>query len=164
MDSMKHALALIERGVIQVLPDGTIWKLRNLNSTPLLQPRRLETKSKRGYLAVRVSSDSKSFMLAAHRLVWTVLRGPIPAGMDINHIDGNKHNNDPANLEPVSRGDNHRHAYRTGIRSAPSNLRPRILEKVAPQAKQLRAQGLPYSEIAARLGVSQTTAYRATKL
>jgi len=149
--------------VIEVRPDGSIWKLRNLNAMPLKGPRRLETTTKHGYLAIRVNLNRRAHMLAAHRVVWTVLRGSIPEGMDINHIDGCKTNNAPRNLELATRSENHQHAYRTGLRGLSANIPPRILESVAPRAKELRAQGLSFSAIAKALGISQTTAFRATR-
>lgn len=159
MDAMKSALLLIKAGVIEIRADGTIWKRRNLNRMPLAAPRRLETRTKRGYLAVRFWVEAKPYMLAAHRLVYTVLKGPIPDGMDINHVDGDKANNRPENLEPATRGENHEHAYRIGLRNTTDM--PRDL---ADHAKTLRAAGLSYTKIGQALGVSQTTAFRATRV
>ncbi|MBW1812631.1 MAG: HNH endonuclease [Deltaproteobacteria bacterium] len=39
------------------------------------------------------------------RLVWEQMRGKIPAGMCIWHIDGEKHNDDIDNLEIVTRAE-----------------------------------------------------------
>lgn len=163
MDAMDVALRMIQMGVIEVRKDGTIWKVRNLNATTLLEPRRLETKTKGGYLAIRVNHGGKAFMLAAHRVVWTVLNGPIPPGMDINHIDGKKGNNCPENMELATRSQNHKHAYSTGLRTLPRSIPKPILAQVSQSAKDLRTQGLSYSQIAERLGISQTTAFRAVK-
>lgn len=67
---------------------------------------------KRGYL--RVSSHKYGVMFA-HRLVamaWV----PNPHGLPvINHIDGNKSNNIPSNLEWCTQPDNVRHGFRTGL-------------------------------------------------
>jgi hypothetical protein len=49
-----------------------------------------------------------------HRLVWEQFNGPIPEGMVINHIDGNKKNNDLNNLELVTHAENIRHAFESG--------------------------------------------------
>lgn len=43
-----------------------------------------------------------------HRAVWTHHNGPIPAGYDVHHRDGNKQNNDPANLECLPKADHTR--------------------------------------------------------
>jgi hypothetical protein len=163
MNAMSIALLLIQQKVIEVRPDGTVWKLKNLNTMPLSAPRRLETTTKAGYLAVRVNADRKAFMLQAHRLVWTALNGPIPEGMTINHIDGKKTNNHPSNLEAVSQADNNRHAYKVLKRLPPPHIPAPIVPSISARAKDLRAQGLSFSKIAAALQVSQTTAFKAVK-
>jgi hypothetical protein len=49
----------------------------------------------------------------AHRIVWIWANGrSIPEGMQINHKDGDKHNNHPDNLECVTRKQNAEHASR----------------------------------------------------
>lgn len=152
-------MSVIDAGVLEVRGDGTVWKLRNLNAIPLPEPRRVETKSKRGYLLVRFYRDGKPFLVQAHRLVWHALRGPIPEGLDINHIDGVKTNNHPSNLELATRAENLRHALRTGLRrnrNVALELRPRVLA--------LRAEGLSFSAIASRLGVGLSTAWRAANV
>jgi hypothetical protein len=50
-------------------------------------------------------------------LVWEVANGPIPAGLEINHKDGNKQNNALGNLELVSAAQNSLHAVRTKLRA-----------------------------------------------
>lgn len=37
-----------------------------------------------------------------HRAVWEAFNGPIPEGLDIDHIDGNPHNNALSNLQAIS--------------------------------------------------------------
>lgn len=54
--------------------------------------------------------------VAVHRLVAWAFLGPQPEGLEPNHIDGDKTNNAVTNLEWLSRSDNHRHAYRLGLR------------------------------------------------
>lgn len=164
MKAIEAALKLIEMGVIEVREDGSVWKLRNLNTTPLPQPRRLETRAKNGYLAVRVNLERKAYMLWAHRLVWTVHRGPIPSGLEINHKDGDPQNNALENLEVVSPSQNMLHSYRELGRKLPKSIPRPILADVAPLAKALRRQGKSFAQIAKELRVSQTTAFRASRL
>ena len=121
MDALQAFKEQIAAGLLEVRPDGTIWKLARRDCrqrvTPI-EPRRAECKSKAGYLMVKMEWQGKPFLLAAHRGAFTVLIGPIHPGMDVNHLDGNKANNNPSNLEQVTRSENHRHAHRTGLRDA----------------------------------------------
>lgn len=161
MTAMEAALELVRAGVIAVRDDGTVWKLSNLNAMKIAGPRRLETRTKNGYLAVRVNLSGKAFMLSAHRLVWTVLRGPIPPGLEINHRDGCPTNNHPTNLELATGSENLTHSYRMLGRKPPRTVPKPILADVAPAALALREKGMSFAEIAKDLGVSQTTAFRA---
>ena len=47
----------------------------------------------------------------AHRLVWVHFHGPIPPGLQVNHIDGDGFNNRPENLELVTPSENSLHRY-----------------------------------------------------
>jgi hypothetical protein len=68
-----------------------------------------------GYLNANIGS--KKFRV--NRLVYLTFVGDIPDGMEVNHLDENKHNNRLDNLNLLSHGDNIR--YGTGIaRSAAS--------------------------------------------
>lgn len=159
MTPLEAALEMVARGVIEVRPDGTVWKCRNVRGTSLAVPRRMETRAKSGYSIVKVCSAGRQFVVTAHRLVWTVTRGAIPEGADLNHRDGNERNNDPTNLEIVTRSENIQHAWTAGLRKRTDTPRD-----VADQARMLRAEGRSFAQIAAALGVSQTTAFRAAKL
>ena len=57
-----------------------------------------------GYGYVRLSLAGKPW--AAHRLIWTMLIGDIPACMDVDHINGVRHDNRLINLRVVTRGEN----------------------------------------------------------
>ncbi|WP_420066659.1 HNH endonuclease [Ralstonia solanacearum species complex bacterium KE101] len=83
--------------------------------------------------------------------------------MDINHIDGNRTNNHPANMEPATRSQNLTHAYRVLRRPLSRSCPEPVLDKISTTAKQLRSAGMTFSAIALQLGVSQTTAFRAVK-
>lgn len=56
---------------------------------------------------------SKDFLVA--RLVATTFLGNPPKDYTVNHKDGNRLNNNIENLEWISRGDNVRHAFATGL-------------------------------------------------
>lgn len=59
----------------------------------------------------RVKIDGKTIKL--HRLMMKVFVGD--GDLEVNHIDGNKRNNDINNLEYVTRSQNEKHAYDTGL-------------------------------------------------
>ena len=152
----------IDKGVISLHPDGTFWKkarITNFGRIVPIEPKRMEVNLKSGYLGIVVWKHGKQHLALAHRVAWILLKGQIPEHMDINHKDGNKHNNNPDNLEVVTRGNNLLHAYRTGLKKTTDYARD-----YSKQAKKLRNEGFSYQRIGNILGISQTTAYRAVNL
>ena len=63
-------------------------------------------KSKHGYIEVPLSKNGKKNFFYVHRLVYTAFNGPIPEGMQIDHIDGDKTNNNLRNLRAVTPREN----------------------------------------------------------
>lgn len=69
-----------------------------------------------GYMYVDLWIDGAPHTWLVHRLVATCFI-PNPRGYpQVNHLDGNRQNNDSANLDWVSPSENQKHAYRTGVR------------------------------------------------
>lgn len=60
------------------------------------------TLTPKGYIAVLL--NGKRYQ--AHRIIWEMLVGPIPVGMEIDHIDGRRHINLITNLRLVDRSGN----------------------------------------------------------
>jgi len=56
--------------------------------------------------------DGKSW--AAHRLVYTLLVGEVPTGLDLDHLCRVRHCVNPDHLEPVTRGENLRRSHNIG--------------------------------------------------
>ena len=57
---------------------------------------------RRGYRYVRVYGK----LLLAHRIIWEMFNGPIPEGMEVDHIDTNPSNNDISNLRLATSSNN----------------------------------------------------------
>lgn len=68
-----------------------------------------------GYVVAQLWRDGKPCSRLVHRLVAAAFVGPRPADHDVNHRDGTKTNNRPANLEYLTRSENNQHAYDTGL-------------------------------------------------
>jgi hypothetical protein len=70
--------------------------------------------SKIGTRVVLCEKECKDYILA--RVVATTLYGiPLETKLTVNHIDGNRHNNNIGNLEIISREDNIRHGHKNGL-------------------------------------------------
>lgn len=70
-------------------------------------------RSRAGYGALNVrlgGRDAPKVMLYAHRVFYEELVGPIPHGLEIDHLCRNKGCVNPAHLEPVTHGENVRRA------------------------------------------------------
>jgi len=70
---------------------------------------------KNGYATVAVQVDGKRKKFQLHYLVARAFVPGYEPGLCVNHIDGNKTNNDPSNLEWVTRARNTQHAWETGL-------------------------------------------------
>lgn len=66
----------------------------------------------REYCKVYDTESKKVSTILYYRYVWISVNGPIPEGMIIHHIDGDKNNNDISNLQLFTKEDHSRlHAY-----------------------------------------------------
>jgi len=110
-------LQYVHRGYFNVDLEGRIWRLRERRRGRMsartwspVQPRRAETQCG-DYLAVKITLHGKQHAVMAHRIVYLVLKGAIPAETPIiNHEDGIKTNNHPDNLTLATYQSNAIHA------------------------------------------------------
>lgn len=69
----------------------------------------LKTANRNGYAGVTLSVNNQTRTFSVHRLMWEAFKGPIPHGLQINHINGDKMDNRLANLELCTPQENHLH-------------------------------------------------------
>ena len=72
------------------------------------------------YLSVCLISEGKQKTYPVHRLVAESFLDGREKGKEVNHIDGNKRNNDFTNLEWVTKSENSIHAFNHGLRKSVS--------------------------------------------
>lgn len=56
----------------------------------------------KGYIHIGFTYNGTNYIAYAHRIVYRYYKGDITKGKEINHIDGNRQNNKPDNLEIVT--------------------------------------------------------------
>ena len=76
--------------------------------------KRQQVDKRTGYLKVHLYDNGKDHYKAVHQVLGEVFLDK-PRGLDINHDDGNKLNNDLSNLIPATRSENIQHAYDNGL-------------------------------------------------
>jgi hypothetical protein len=168
--ALNRALALIADGTLTIDNEGRIWRHRQERAGGRggTFPRRAESKGGKGYWRVMLWIDGELRGVGAHRVVWTHVNGPIPNGKQINHLDLDKRNNQPLNLELASGAENIQHSYANGrVRpwSAATEWRKgkhRLTDEQVSEARRLRAAGVLLRDIAARFGIGTTHAHRIT--
>lgn len=72
-----------------------------------------------GYPKVTISTNGVKHTRTIHQLVAKEFVNGYSEGYQVNHINGDKHDNRASNLEWVTIGDNLRHAYKNGLNYGP---------------------------------------------
>ena len=108
-----------------------------------------------GYVRISVSKNGIRKNRTVHSLVMAAFVGPRGEGVLINHIDGNKANNNLYNLEYCSHSHNIKEDFRTGRKSlaGEKNNRAKLKERQVIKIRELRSQGKLLREIAPIYGV-----------
>lgn len=99
-----------------VSEDGRVYSDKYRGRRELSQRR-----NRSGYLYVNLCKNGKYKSVSVHRLVANAFLTKVPKKEQINHIDGNKANNNVSNLEWIDGAGNIQHAFRTGLNVARSH-------------------------------------------
>lgn len=112
-----------------------------------------------GYLYLRPYVRPDRRTARVHQLVALAFLGPCPEGLEVNHIDGNRGNNAPWNLEYVTHDENIKHAARAGNMRNDGELNPRakLTEDDVRQIRRRAAEGVSQYKLAKEYGLNQST-------
>lgn len=119
----------------------------------LLDPK----KAPNDYQRVRIRKDRLTHVLVA--LTWI---GPVPPRKEVNHKNGNKHDNRVSNLEYMTRRENTTHAYRNGLTTnqGETHYRAVLTEELVRELRKL-PKSVNLKAKANQLGIAYLTVYSA---
>lgn len=146
-----------------VSDSGQVARVKTYGAKPKAVWKLLAPRIKNGgYVTFHLCQDGIRKDPVVHRMVWEAFCGPIPDGLEINHKNGIKTDNSLANLEVVTRSENHIHRYRVLNHPAPNNPSPgsrngcsKLSERDIPEIVRLYQSGLRQKDIGKEYGVSQ---------
>ena len=107
-----------------------LYKISNLGNLFSVRRNRNLTPSISDYVRNTLVKDGKNKSLFIHKLVAIAFVENKENKQQVNHIDGNKLNNNCLNLEWCTRSENQIHAYRTG-------LQKQVLKDIHPFIKNI---------------------------
>jgi DNA-binding XRE family transcriptional regulator len=146
--------SLVESGILKIDNSGFVFK----------NGKRQEHLLQNGYYETRVMINKKRYQTVSHRLVYRWFYGDIPDGLVINHIDGNKGNNSPENLEVCTYTENMKHAFELGLMDEFRNRQRKLSNIQINEIIDLYNTGNYFQrEIAKMFGVSHQTISRVIK-
>lgn len=124
-------------GRVRFAPDPSMWtEAENGCWLPDVKP------NSYGYSEFRIAGR----MVKAHRAVFELYRGPIPADLQLDHLCRNRACVNPDHLEPVTQTTN----VRRGLRA----------KLTIQDARAIRASGEHYTVLMQRYGVSKATIHK----
>ena len=118
-----------DKGTVKSLP-RVITKKNGMIQT--VKERILKTYDVKGYKVVDMFNSNKKYRVYLHVLVAYSHMPKVAGKPEVNHRDGNKHNNVLTNLEFMSRSENVKHSYRIKGNYGERMKHSRIIQNIEP--------------------------------
>lgn len=96
--------------------------------------------SSNGYLRVFLRKEGKTHTVYAHRAVCAAFKGPCPQGYQCRHLDNNRQNNRPSNLEWSTKADNEADKKKFGTLITGEKAKHAVLTEEIVKAARERAR------------------------
>jgi hypothetical protein len=117
------------------------------------------TLNDRGYFEVSAKIGDKRPKMSLHRLIAIAFVPGFEEGLTVNHINGNKLDNRPENLEWVTLAENTKHQWRTGLVDLRGENAPghKLTQRQVIHIRRAIRAGIPSNSLAIISGVSPST-------
>lgn len=147
-------------GLYKISNYGRVMSLPKLRGRAFVGETMLKPHLMQGYLYVTMQKNNKPKAIAIHRLIATAFIENAHNKPIVNHVDGNKLNNDISNLEWVTYSENTLHAYKTGLKDPKTCARYGKRKPLTDKQKRLISiktkQAMQRPEVKAKLKRSRT--------
>lgn len=152
-------------GYYSVSDRGNVRQELDRNGTFKGRMLALNRYDKERYFRVVLVIDKNKKCRTVHSLVAEAFIGPRLSGMQVNHKDSDRYNNNVSNLEYVSARDNVLHAHKNGV--SPRGERIANSKMTAEKVRKLREKyvrgvnqfnkGTSYNALSREFGIEKTT-------
>lgn len=137
----------------KVRRDGTVFTKKGWHGRVAKTWRKQEPYTAKGYPTIKYNGKH----LLVHRLVYRALVGPLHQDMVVDHIDNDRTNNKPSNLQLLTNAGNTKKAW-----SNPHNPRKKpiynnkITQIIAGAIRSDRKRGMTYEELSDKYDLSKS--------
>lgn len=118
----------------------------------------LHQSGRAGYLAISLCHQGVCKSHLVHRVVAAAFFGPAN-GKNVNHLNGNKHDNRLANLEYCTKSENERHKHDKLLDGRGEGVPAKLNAEQVEEMRSLRLQGWTYKQLGERFSVCLSNAY-----
>ena len=149
-------------GLYQVSNRGRVKSLERIvmrkNGRPYSVPELIKERQidHKGYDRIGLNKNGKKKRFFVHRLVLQAFNPSSDETLEVNHIDGNKLNNNVENLEWVTSSENSIHAFKNNLHNhqGERNTNASITDSEAKEIKKLKGKGLTQKEVGEMFGTT----------
>ncbi|WP_165020898.1 NUMOD4 motif-containing HNH endonuclease [Dysgonomonas sp. ZJ279] len=129
---------------------------KQLTRSVLLKPYRGKTSV---YYQISLSKKSVGYKFLVHRLVAQAFLKDWDSKLEVNHMDGNKHNNNATNLEMCTRQGNIDHSIFTNLKKdyGEKHVHAKLTNAEANKIRNLHKWGIRQVDLAGMYGVAKQT-------